>query len=527
MHSILIAQVTDSIVGVVSFQNSQNIYLKFKNTDKLKIGDSLYRRVNDDEFACLIIQQLSSQSAVCQPTLLCKVSVGDIFYFIPKAINDKNQFLSAKTDKENVTKRNIDTLFNPSAPLVKNDKSVTRENLNLRFLSSATGSFNNTLNDGTHRARGSLTFNFENINNSKWSIHSFINYNYRFGKVFNPNVLKSDLKIYGVDVEYKIDSTQLIMAGRRINHNISSVGAIDGIQYEKKIKRFLLGVAAGSRPDLTSYRFNIQLPLYGVYAGFNSLSNLYQNTIGIFEIRSHGRTDRRFTYVQHSNSGLIKNLFLFSSAEFDLYQIKDSVISNSPRLTSFFLNARYKINRKLSFSASYDNRKNVIFYESFKNQLDQLLDEETRTGIRLQASYQLLRYLNTNVSYFYRYQGNQKNPTKNFSSYIGSNRIPGIKTNLSISYNYIETIYFIGQTLSFRANKDFFKSRTNIELEYRNINYNYLSSEFNLPKNIFSISISQILTRYSTLLLSLELDNEPQQQAQRYFVTFIRRFKQK
>ncbi|MCC6817224.1 MAG: hypothetical protein IT267_12485 [Saprospiraceae bacterium] len=523
---LLLAQNNDTIIGSVSFINTSSTYLKFNNTKKLNIGDSLYKIENNTFIACLVIQQLSSLSAACTSIAYCKTVIGDKLYFI-KSYKNVVQDNFAEKKSDTITKKNIDTLFNPSSAIATNTSKRSKENLNIRLLSSATGSFNNSINEGTHRARASMTFNYDNINNSKWSIHSFINYNYRLGKVFNPNILRSDLKIYGLDVEYRFDSTQVIIAGRRINNNISSVGAIDGLQYEKRIKKFIFGAAIGSRPDLTRYNYNLQLPLYGLYSVYNGRNNAYQHTAGVFEIRNHGKTDRRFAYFQHNNSNLIKNLFLFSSAEFDLYQLKDSVFKNSFSLTSFFVNARYKVNRKLSLSASYDNRKNVIFFESFKNQLDQLLDEETRTGIRLQVSYQLFRYLNLNANYFYRYQGKQSNPTRNVTAYLGSNRIPGVLMTTSLSYNYIETIYFNGQTISLRANKDFFKGKSNVELDYRKINYKYLSTELELPKNIFVLSISQILSRSSTLLISGEWDIEPQQQAQRYFVTFIRRIRKK
>ncbi|NOT38177.1 MAG: hypothetical protein HOP11_12455 [Saprospiraceae bacterium] len=524
----LFSQASDTLIGSVSYQNTNNVYVKFKNTNKLSINDTLLRFENDYTIPCLIIQQLSSQSAVCVKYNTCKISTNDNFYFILKS---NQPILNEPTigSQDTFTKSNLDSVFNPSRPvtLIGTKKNARKENFNLRLLTSATGSFNNSLNDGTHRTRTSASLNYENINNSHWSIHSFINYNYRFGKVYNANNLKSDLKIYGLDLEFKIDSTQIISAGRKINNNISNVGAIDGLQYEKRINKFVLGAAVGSRPDLTTYHYNFKLPLYGVYASFKDKNNTFQNTIGVFEIRSHGKTDRRFAYIQHNHTTMIKNLYLFGSAEFDLYKVKDSVVSNSPTLTSFFINARYKVNRKLSFSASYDNRKNVIFFESYKNNLDQLLDEETRTGIRLQTTFQIWKYLNTSASFFYRYQGKQNNPTRNLSVYLGSNRIPVLKMSASASYNFIETIYFTGQTKSFRTNKDLFKSKTNLELEYRIIKYKYLSSELNLPKNIVALSISQIISKNTTLLLSGEIDSEPKNQSQRYFVTLIRRFRHK
>jgi hypothetical protein len=37
----------------------------------------------------------------------------------------------------------------------------------------------------------------------------------------------------------------------------------------------------------------------------------------------------------------------------------------------------------ISFSLSYDARKNVIYYQTFRNSIDSIIENETRQGFRI------------------------------------------------------------------------------------------------------------------------------------------------
>ncbi|MCK7529797.1 MAG: hypothetical protein MZV63_01430 [Marinilabiliales bacterium] len=59
--------------------------------------------------------------------------------------------------------------------------------------------------------------------------------------------LFSALKIYNLSIRYDLNESTSFSLGRRINPRIASMGATDGIQFEKSVKNFTIGVLAGSR----------------------------------------------------------------------------------------------------------------------------------------------------------------------------------------------------------------------------------------------------------------------------------------
>ena len=46
---------------------------------------------------------------------------------------------------------------------------------------------------------------------------------------------------------------------------MANMGAIDGIQSEYKLNKFIIGAFAGTRPDFTDFTFNPSLNQFGAY----------------------------------------------------------------------------------------------------------------------------------------------------------------------------------------------------------------------------------------------------------------------
>ena len=110
-------------------------------------------------------------------------------------------------------------------------------------------------------------------------------------------------------MKYELGKNTVISVGRKINPNISSIGALDGLQTESNYKHFFWGAVAGFRPDYTDYGFNAHLLEYGAYFGHTAQNKngRMQTSLALFEQTNSGKTDRRFAYFQHDNS-LIKNV---------------------------------------------------------------------------------------------------------------------------------------------------------------------------------------------------------------------------
>lgn len=277
-----------------------------------------------------------------------------------------------------------------------------------------------------------------------FSTQNYITYRHRYG-IDQQTGFYDDFKIYALALGYDRNGHSIYL-GRRINNRIANLGAIDGLQYEKKAGSWVVGAFAGSRPDYINYTFNPTLLQGGVLLGFEKQGdkNSSQTSFAWVEQRNDGKTDRRFAYFQH-NSNLGKNVNIFGSLEMDMYQSVRDTVSNKLHLNPRpFFSVRYRPFKTFNITASYDNRNNVIFYESQRTYIDQLLNQETRQGYRLQAGWQVLRNINLNASVFYRYQENQSKPTKNQVVNLNISRFPLQNMSLNLNYNTLESYYFTG-----------------------------------------------------------------------------------
>ncbi|MBK7094752.1 MAG: hypothetical protein IPH57_06810 [Saprospiraceae bacterium] len=204
----------------------------------------------------------------------------------------------------------------------------------------------------------------------------------------------------------------------------------------------------------------------------------------------------------------------------------DSQPSNKFSLTSLYFSARYRVLKNLSFSASYDNRRNVIYYESYQTFIDQLLAQETRQGFRLQANYSPVRNISVNASAFVRYQGDNPKPTTNYVGNLSFNKIPLHNVSLSLSGNILESVYFKGTIIGGRISDNFMKGKLNLELNYRNVNYSFFNTESNLKQHIAGANLSFNIFRKTSLMLSYEgTFDKTNSDYHRYYVTINQRFK--
>ena len=167
--------------------------------------------------------------------------------------------------------------------------------------------------------------------------------------------------------------------------------------------------------DLTVICFNMEHLQHIIQ---RILQDITESSLAFMEQMNNWKTDRRFLYFQHSNT-LVKNLNLFTTLEADLYQlVKDSqnneTYQNKFSLTGLYVSLSYRPTGKLSLSGSYDARKNVMYYETYKTYVDRILEDELRQGFRLQASYRITRDLTFGLQSGYRFLKSDPAPSRNF-----------------------------------------------------------------------------------------------------------------
>jgi hypothetical protein len=138
---------------------------------------------------------------------------------------------------------------------------------------------------------------------------------------------------------------------------------------------------------------------------------------------------------------LFENTSIFVSSELDLFRINKGKKENSVYFTGFYSSVNYNAARWLSLNLSYDARKNVIYYETFKTYTDSLFDNELRQGFRIRTNFRLLNSIFISLNYGYRFKNGDNKTNNNFGANFSYYNLPLINTNLNLNYNKIISSY--------------------------------------------------------------------------------------
>jgi hypothetical protein len=492
--------------GVVTYVTSQNVYVKFSSTTRINKGDTLFLKNVEQLAPALLVKDKSSTSCVCTSFSTVKPGLGDAFYAkttvekAPEKSKQKKARVAPAAGQDSTAKP-------PPVVIAPNDdknEGAFRQKIKGRISAASYSNLDGA--DQTHRMRYALVYQGNNLRNSRFSTDNYITFRHTLGEWDKVKENFNDaFKVYSLAVKYDLDNTSSVSLGRKINQRISSMGAIDGLQAEKGFRQILVGAIVGSRPDYTDYSINLKLFQVGAYVGHinKNPQKRRETTFAVVEQRNQFKTDRRFIYFQHSNS-LSKNLNLFGSFEVDLYQLVHEQASHDLSLTNLLVSLRYKISQKLNISASYDNRKNIIYYESYKSYIDQLIDDETRQGLRLGVNYRLARRVTWGATASWRFQKSDANLSKNINSYLNFSRLPGINASASLSANFLQTNYLDSKIYGVRLNKEIVRGKLNSEAYFRMVEYDYKNYEYKIRQEIAGMDVSWNITRNLALFLYYE-----------------------
>jgi hypothetical protein len=497
-----------TLAGKVSFISSSNIYVRFQSTSGISAGDTLFRLSGSKFVPVLKVSNLSSTSCVCTPFTSMTFAISDMIYAKPKNITKKNgEKKIPETEVKETIGENKDTLTKKLyKPVFQKQRIRGSISAYTYFISSNTPATN------YERYRYNLSLAASNISDSKFSVESYISFDYKSGdwSAVKSNLFNA-LKIYSLALKYDLNKTTQISIGRRINPKVSNIGAMDGLQFEKTINKFSLGLLAGTRPDFQNYGFNKNLFQYGAYASFDATtgSSYNQSSLAFMQQTNSGKTDRRFLYFQQSNS-LFKNLYFFGTLEVDLYKLKNDTVNNVSHSsgtfdpTGIYLSLRYRMTRRLSLSGSYDARKNVMYYETYKLFIDRVLETEMRQGFRLQANYSITNNLMFGVTSGYRFLKSDPKPSKNVNGYLTYNMVPGINVSATLTGTYLESSYLNGKIYGISFSRDFFKGKLQTSIGYRHVDYRYPESILTEIQNIGEMNLYWLFAKKMAFSINYE-----------------------
>ena len=267
------------VEGTISYTTSQNVYVKFSSTKNIKEGDTLFVKQGEKILPALVVNSLSSISCVCSPISKLKFKVSDV---VIARVSPNDAPSEDKNEDSNIAIIAAPEEINDSPEKEAKKGNGLKQNITGRVSLSSYSNFYSNEAPNSQKMRYTFSFRGNNLGNSKFSLESYISFVH---SNTNWDEVKEDifngLKIYSLAAKYDFNKTTSLLLGRKINPKLSSVGAIDGLQFEKKIKSFYLGAIVGSRPDYMDYSINLDLFQYGAYVGheFKKENNHYTNIV--------------------------------------------------------------------------------------------------------------------------------------------------------------------------------------------------------------------------------------------------------
>ncbi len=474
----------------------------------------------------LIVDNLSSTSCVCRSVSNITFTPSDLIF--AKVLKNAGEKPGSAKD---VPVKEVQPVIVSDSSLDKTEKKEYPESIRGSISAYSYSDFSNTPGDNSQRFRYTLSLDAKNIADSKFSFENYVSFRHKAG---DWGEVKSDifnaLKIYTLAAKYDINKTTNISLGRSINPSISSIGAMDGLQFQKTFNKISAGIVAGTRPDYTDYGFDVKLLQFGAWAAFktNKEGKYTESSFAFMQQMNSGKTDRRFAYFQHSNS-LIKNVSFFGTLEIDLYELQTDILHNETSKSTFnptgvYLSLRYRASKSFSLSGSYDARKNVIYYETYKTFLDRILETELRQGFRLQANYRVTKDIMFGVQSGYRYLKTDPIPSKNVYGYLTYNQIPAVGITATVSATWLESAYMNGIIIGGRLSKDLLQDKIQTGLGYRYVDYNLPENKLSILQNIAEADISWQL--YDKLSFSVNYEGifEQADHYNRFYLLVRKRF---
>jgi hypothetical protein len=504
-------------VGVVSFKSSENIYVKFDNTTGIQAGDTLFIKEHNARRPVIFVKFLSLRSVAGSYLNGKELKVDDKVYayvFIPQKPIAKDT-LSVNKD---ITSSESISYISPGI-----NRSV-RQNYNGRLSIQSFTNISNSFNSGNYQQwRYSFQFNADSISGSSFSVSNYIIFTYNNGDLQNfSSHVPQNLKVYDLAVNYKFSESSNVWFGRHLNRKVANISSVDGLQYEQSFSSWYTGLIAGSRPDFNDLGFNIKLFEYGGYIGrTDTVGNSFmENTIAVMQQTNNMITDRRFMYFQH-NDNLIPDVNLFFSSEIDLYKKELGVPQNTFSLTGVFTSLNYYPDKAVSFSFSYDARKDVIYYETYKSFADSIIQNETWQGFRAGVNFRPLNSLFISFSAGYRFQPSDPKPSRNFSGTISYSNIPWVDIIPFVSFTKLMSSYINGTIWGAGLSKNITDFAA-LSFNYSNNQYSFLFG--NLIQDILSVDLSARILQQFYFTLSYEGTFQQQSTWGRFLLDLTTRF---
>ncbi|MFA4923978.1 MAG: hypothetical protein WC557_07285 [Ignavibacteriaceae bacterium] len=515
----LFAQNESKINGTVTYISSQNFYVRFENTANISTGDTIY--ISETGTSIGIIQYLSSQSAACVYIQKSGVELNSqVYVSYRKHIVDSTSSTQKTLGNENFFSRGINQSNS------NNLKIKDAFDLNGRF---SVRSFTNYTTGISHAQnqylRYSLSLRGKNVGAKNLDFQSSTSYGYRADSWKNSGSVWNNLKVYDFFFSYQPETSYKIQVGRIRNQNLYSLSTFDGILLDYAFSHFTLGTFVGSHPDWKTMGVNINLIQYGAFLlREDSLGAVtMSNNLSFANQTNSGKTDRRFLYFLHRTR--LTDFSFALSSEFDLYQVELNKSKSVFKPTSIYASALYRFDKKLSFDLSYDARKTIYYFESFKSTIDSILDSRMRQGVRLGVHYQVLRNLGVGLNGGFAKQNDDPRPSFNAGTSVSLTEITKLNFSFLGDFTYLQSNFLNGFAYGIKFNKNFLADYLNVGLGLRRVDYLFAGNTSDgIAQNIVNADLRWQMFKSLYFNFVYEFVSEKRVTANRLFVVLSQSF---
>ena len=516
---LLYSQNELKIPGTIIYISSQNFYVRFENTVRVTVGDTIYLSETGTEVG--IVKYLSSQSAACSYLATTGIDLNSQVY-----IRTKKNDSGSQPTKQNADE-NDPSLWN-DLNATKTVNTVSENNFNLSGRVSVR-SFTNYTTSSTHAQnqywRYGLSLRSNKVGVKNLEFQSSAMYGYRADKWKNAGSVWNNLKIYDFFFSYKPSASFTLQAGRVRNQNLYSLSTFDGVLFDYTFSKFTIGTFVGSHPGWQNMGVNIKLMQYGAFLSReDSIGKLrMSNNISFANQTNSGKTDRRFLYFLHRTR--LTNFSFALSSEFDLYQVELNSAKSVFEPTSIYASILYRFDNKLSFDLSYDARKTIYYFESFKSTIDSILDSRMRQGVRLGASYRWSRTLSVGLNGGFTKQNDDLHPSFYAGTSVAINEISNLNFSLIGDLTYLQSNYLNGFAYGIKINKSFLLNYLNMGLGLRRVDYLLVrNTSDGVAQNILNADVRLQLLNSLYFNLVYEFVSEKRATTNRIFIGLSQSF---
>ncbi len=194
---------------------------------------------------------------------------------------------------------------------------------------------------------------------------------------------------------------------------------------------------------------------------------------------------------------------IFLSSEIDLFKKNLVKAKGDFSFTSLFISANIRPSSIFSLYLSYDARKNVIYYETFKSFADSIFENETRQGFRARLTLKPVGRLYIGANYGYRFRPGDVKPSHNYGGYVTYSSIPFVDLSSTVSYTKLKTNYIDGDVWGIRFLKPIVYG-LDLSMMFRHTRYKFSSNIDDLQQRSLSVDLMITLLRPVSINLAYE-----------------------